>query len=134
MAKQLTTEITNQISRKHPKPISRLSINGTDYTAYLINWQVSYDKAFGSASATFTLNNNNGIFGDGGASTINIGDIVSLTEQYSGDTTEWKSFYGQVKSRAINKEASSRTITLVCLDYISLLQNWDINLSRKLLW
>lgn len=129
MAKELSSVIQSQISNKYIKPTFIFKINGVDYSDYLINWQVSYSREFGSASATFTLNNNDGRFGSGGSAKIEVGDIVELIEKYEGDTTEWKSFYGQVTQRSITKTATERSITINCLDYISTLQFWDIDLE-----
>jgi len=129
MAKSLTAIITNQINNKRIKPSFIFKINSVDRSAYLKDWSISFDKSFGSASATFNLNNNSGIFGEGGDYKIQVGDVIELIEQYQGDSTEFKSFYGQVKNRSINKTATTKLITITCLDYISLLQNWDIDLS-----
>ena len=68
MAKALTSTIQTQIDNKKVKFNYTFTINGTDYSDYVINWNLSNDKKFGSASATFTLNNSSGIFGSGGLS------------------------------------------------------------------
>jgi len=130
MAKALTQTIQTQISTKDISVSHILTIDGTTYSSDLLEtWSVSYDKSFGSASATFTLDNNDGKFGSGGSDEIEVGDIVSFTKSYIGDTTTWKNFYGQVTQRAIEKSAGDRSITITCLDYISILKNWDIDLE-----
>lgn len=106
-------------------------IASIDQSDYLINWSIQYSKEFGSASATFMLNNNDERFTEGGSAKINIGDVVELSEYFEGDSIEWKKFYGLVNQRSIHKTADSRSITLVCLDYISILQFLDIDLEEE---
>ncbi|MHA1864937.1 MAG: hypothetical protein ACTSWZ_00395, partial [Candidatus Heimdallarchaeaceae archaeon] len=129
MAKQLSQTITNQLDTKNIKPIFIFKINSVDYSSYLMSHNISYDINFGSASATFTLNNNSGIFGEGGSLKIEVGDVVELIEKFEGDSTEFKKFYGLVNQRSIVKSATSRVITLTCLDYISSLQYLDTDLE-----
>ena len=102
-------------------------IAGTDYTSYLVSWSVGFDKEYGSAAASFVLNNDGGRFGKDGANELNLGDTVELIEQYYGDNTQFKKFYGLISQRGIDKSATSRLITVQCLDYISSLQFLDIN-------
>jgi len=127
MPKALTQTIQDQITYKDIQATHIFKINGTDYTDYLRSWNVSHSKDFGSASGNFVLLNDAGLFGQGGANQINVGDIVELIETYEGDVTQFKSFYGRVEQRSISKTAQSRLISLTCLDYISTLKNWDIN-------
>jgi hypothetical protein len=128
MSYELTAEILRQINDKQIKPIRIFLINGVDKSDYLISSDVKYDRSYGSSAATFTLSNSGGIFGDGGASKIYVGDVVEYQEKYDGDTTLFQKFYGQVEQRSIDKSATSRTITLNCLDYISMLQKIDIDI------
>ena len=65
MARVLEQAITDQITAKNIQAEFIFKINGIDYTDYMTAWKLSYDTQFGSASGTFTLNNNNGIFGEG---------------------------------------------------------------------
>ena len=126
----LTSTISRQISQKAVNMTFTFTINGVDYSSSLLsNWGISTDRKFGAASATFTLNNNTGAFGNGGANEIKVGDTISFTEQFTGDSTSFTKFYGLVKKRSIAKGSGRRTITLVCLDYISRLQDMDINLD-----
>lgn len=129
MAKQLDQAIIDQIQRKLIKPVYILTIAGNDCSSYLMDFNVSYDKQFGSASASFTLVNANGEFGDGSATGIFVGDQVILKQKFYGSSIEWNTFYGYVDSRTITKTADNRTITLSCLDYLSQLKNWDINIK-----
>lgn len=128
MARVLTSVIQNQLSSADVKAQFIFKLNSVDYTDYLISSQLEYSKEFGSASATFTLNNNNGLFGEGGANKIEVGDVVEFSEKFRGDVTEFKRFYGIVNQRSITKSADTRQIALVCLDYISVLQFLDIDL------
>src|SRR3990167_319624 len=119
----ISTQITNKdIDRRHT-----FKINSTDFTDYLFNWSVSHDRKFGSASATFTLNNTDSNFGSGGDNEIKVGDTVEFIETFGGDTTQFKRFYGLVEQRSISKDANQRSISLSCLDYISVLQKWDVD-------
>lgn len=131
MAKALTTYAQRQLTNADIKIDFIFYINGVDYTSYLINWNIEYSVEFGSASATFTLNNNEGIFGESGANKINVGDVVDFDEKFGGDTETYHKFYGIVNQRSIVKNSTSRTITLVCLDYISSLQHWDIDYEAE---
>lgn len=128
MARTLTTKIQKQIENRNIKTQFLLKIAGVDRTNYLISHSLSTNIEFGAAAATFILVNEDGIFNDGGAYEINVGDIVEFSEYYRGDTTEFKKFYGQVNQRSIEKTVGSKTITIQCLDYISLLQYLDIDL------
>ena len=131
MARTLDQATTTQITQKNISAKFTFKINNVDYTDYVLDWAISYNTQFGSASASFTLNNNGGVFGAGGATPINVGDEISLTEQFVGSTTEWKSFYGKVEQRSIINSSSSRTIQLTCLDYISVLKQWDVDLIAE---
>lgn len=127
MSKTLTAIAQNQLTNSDIRIKFILTIDGIDRSNYLLNWDISYSQEFGSASATFTLNNDQGIFGEGGTAKIEVGDVVSFTEKFGGDTVQYAKFYGIVNQRSIEKSATTRTITLVCLDYISTLQFMDID-------
>ena len=129
MSKELTSTIEGQIDSKDIKTSFVFEVNSTDFSDYVMNWSISADRNYGSMSATFTLNNDGGIFGNGGANEIKVGDVVELTEKFEGDATEFKKFYGVVNQRGVTKSGSNRLITLTCLDYISLLQQWDLDLE-----
>ena len=131
MSKALTSTIESQISSQRIGREHTFKLNSVDRTSVLQSWNVSFDTQFGSASASFTLINDDGIFGDGGTNEINVGDIVELIENYTGDSTDFASFYGRVEQRSIDKTQSNRTITLTCLDYIATLKNWDVNLVSE---
>jgi len=129
MAKALTSTISSQVTDRDVKPTFLFYVGGNHYNPYLITWNISFDVKFGAASGIFTLDNNDSRFSDGGSEEIEVGDTVELIELFRDDTTQWKSFYGIVVQRSISKERTSRTITLNCLDYISILKNWDIDLA-----
>lgn len=129
MPKALDSVITNQIQNKLIKPVYILTIAGNDCSDYLIDFNVSFDKQFGSASGSFTLLNSSGEFGDGSSTGIFVGDLVTLKQKFSGSDIEWDTFYGYVDSREIAKSGDNRTIVLSCLDYLSQLKNWDISLK-----
>lgn len=129
MTKALTSIAELQINDSNIKIDFTLTIDDEDISSYLISSNLSYSIEFGSASATFTLNNDDGRFGEGGSSKIEIGDVVSYKEKFEGDSNEYSKFYGIVNQRAISKSADAKNITLVCLDYISTLQFLDIDLE-----
>lgn len=129
MSIPLSSIISGQISNKRLDTKFLFYINSVNRSDYLLSWKVSTDKAFGSTSATFTLNNTGGIFGEGGDYRLYVGDIVELIEMFDGDSTVFRRFYGIIDQRAIDKSSNSRTITLTCLDYISVLQKNDIDLD-----
>ena len=118
----------NQINKKNINAQFIVKINGLDCTDYLMTWNVSYSTQFGSASATFTLNNNLGYFGSGGTIPINVGDLVELIELFQGSSTQWKSFYGTIEQRTFKNSSNDRSLELVCLDYIGVLKHLDIDL------
>jgi hypothetical protein len=126
MARQLTQAIQNQITNKRIRQSFTLNINSVDRTVYCLSYSFSYDIKFGSATASIVLNNAGGIFGENGLYKIHVGDIVEIIEQYQNDATLFRKFYGIVDQRSISKSAVDRTITLTCLDYISILQKQDI--------
>ncbi len=107
MARALSGAIQTQITNQDIKITYIFKINGVAYTGYLLTWSDSYDVKFGAAQATFTLDNNDGEFGDGGSRQINVGDLIELIENYTGDNTDFKKFYGTVEQRSIRKEAGS---------------------------
>ena len=129
MAKALSQTITDQLNNKYVKIKFIFKLNSVDLSSYLISWSISYSKEFGAASAEFVLNNNDTRFSSGGSNEIKVGDIVEFIEQYEGDSTQWKRFYGIVNQRSLAKTATDRTITLTCLDYISTLKFLDIDLE-----
>lgn len=129
MAKILSSVVGNQITKQRVKAEFTFTINGTDFSSDLMNWNISNNKNFGSASANFVLGNQTGKFGEGGASKIEVGDVIQLTEKFEGDTEDWNRFYGVVEQRSITKAAGERAINITCLDYISTLQNLDIDLE-----
>jgi hypothetical protein len=126
MAKILTQYAEDMISYKRVKAAFIFKINTVDRTSSVINWSLSYDVQAGAASANFTLNNSDGEYGNGGANEIKVGDIIEFSEKFAGDTMEFKKFYGQVEQRSIMKTATTRTIAITCLDYISRLKDLDI--------
>jgi len=128
MPKALTQAIQTQIDDRDVKITFVLKVDNITQTSYLLNWDVSYDVKFGSATGVFTLDNNDGRFGEAGNEKIQVGDTVELIEKFTGDSTEFKRFYGVVEQRSITKEAGRRVIILNCLDYVSKLQHLDIDL------
>lgn len=129
MAKALTQAISTQITNKDIKRLHRFLIDSRDFTSSVLSWEISFSKEFGSASATFTLNNSTGRFSVGSTDEPKVGAIVELIESFKGDSTEFKSFYGKIEQRSISKK--QRTITLTCLDYISVLRYLDIDLISE---
>ena len=71
----LTQNIANQIIKKGLRPRFFLTINGTDFSSYLITQNIQSSRQYGVASATITLNND-GRFSRGGANEIKVGDVV----------------------------------------------------------
>jgi hypothetical protein len=129
-AKALSPLITDSITRKNIKYKRVLTIGSYDVSSYLISTQTSFSKEFGAAQATFKLHNNDGRFSDSGINEINVGDIVSYSVYYGNDLSqEFKKFYGFVNQRSISKSANDRSISIVCLDYISCTQFMDIDLE-----
>ncbi len=130
MAKTLSTLITDSISRQDIRYKRTLIIGNYNVSSYLIDSNLSFSREFGSAQATFRLNNNDGRFGEDGTNQIYIGDEVSYSVYYGNDLTqEFKKFYGFVNQRFLSKSSSDRTFTIVCLDYISCTQFMDIDLE-----
>jgi hypothetical protein len=104
MAKPLTATISGQISDKAIGITQVFTVAEKNYTNYLLtNWNISTDRQFGAMSASFSLNNSDGRFGEGGINQINVGDVVSFDQYYTGDDTKFSSFYGIVRSRSIEK-------------------------------
>jgi len=130
MAKALTATISNQRSSQAIRITTVFKIGGITFTDYLLpNWSISYDTKFGAAKASFALNNNDGRFGEEGVNKLNVGDIIELSVYFTGDSTEFKKFYGVIKSRSLTKLGMQRIITISCLDYISIIQTLDIDLT-----
>ena len=128
MAIQLTSAIQSQIDNQRIIKAHTFTLNSVDYSAYVRNFTFSYDKKFGSATMNVVLDNVDSAFGMGGANQINVGDIVQLIESYEGDATQFKKFYGKVEQRTLSQSMGDSTITLVCLDYISILRKLDIDM------
>lgn len=129
MPKALDVITQSQIDAKLLKPIYTLVIGENDCSDYLLDFNVSFDKQFGASSASFTLLNDGGVFGDGSTTGIFVGDKVVLTMSFDGSSIDWPCFYGYVDSRDITKTGDNRTIALSCLDYLAQLKNWDIDLK-----
>jgi len=129
MAKTLTQKIQSMINNADIPIKFIFKINNIDYTSYLITWSLESSKEFGSASATFALNNDQGVFSAGGEYKLEIGDIVEFLEYFGDDPTEFKKFYGIINQRSISKTAASRVMNIACLDYIATMQFLDIDLE-----
>jgi hypothetical protein len=130
LAKSLSQITTRQINNKRLNIGFTFKINDVDRSNFLKDASFNKDKNFGSTSAQFVLDNIGGVFGDGGGYQINVGDIIEFKLKYLGNTTEeWPAFYGKVDQRNIEKTATDRTITINCLDHISLLQLTDVDLD-----
>jgi len=117
-----------QVSRRDINALHTLTIDGIDYTDFLISWDISVSREFGASAASFVLDNNDASFNEGGSRQIDVGAVVQLIEKYVGDTDNWKRFYGTVIQRATTKSKGRREIALTCLDYIAGLQALDIDL------
>jgi len=131
MAKALTSIVQGQLDNQDIRVRLIFKINSVDYTSYLLNWSVNFNKSFGAATGSFVLINDGGIFGKDGAKELNVGDVVELIELYHGDNTQFKKFYGIINQRSIEKSATTRTIGLTCLDYISTLKFLDIDYEAE---
>ena len=129
MARALTQAIKDQITEQDIKLEYEFYINDVDYSDYVLSWNISNDRNFGSASATFDLENTSNQFGSGGTYELYVGDVIKLVQKYEGDTTEFNKFYGFINQKSIRKTSTARSITLVCLDYVSSLQFLDIDLT-----
>ena len=104
-------------------------VNNIDYTTYLLNSEISNDIKYGSASGRFSLNNNDGRFNLGGTDEIAVGSVVTYSEYFTGDDMEFKNFYGYVAQTPSIKSAQTRSLELICLDFVSSLQHLDIDLE-----
>ncbi len=131
MARALTQAISNQISSQRVGVTFIFKINSVDLTDYVKDWTISADRNFGSNSGLFILNNADAIFSSGGLYQISVGDVIEFIETYTGDSTQWKRFYGKVDKRSLLKQPTDRTITLNCLDYISVLKTWDVDMITE---
>ena len=129
MSRPLTAKIEQILQSQSIDVKFKLLIEDVNISNYLISWSIDFSKEFGSAQATFVLNNNDGRFNETEQSAIYIGDKVSFKEYFQGDSTEFPKFYGFVNQRNISKTATDRTFTIVCLDFISSLQFLDIDLE-----
>lgn len=129
MSRSLTQAIIDQETRQSIKGECTFEIESVDRSDYLLSWDISTNVSFGSQSGVFRLHNPSGVFSSGGSYEIKIGDTIELIEKYGGDATQFKKFYGIVNQRSVDKKPQEQTITLNCLDYISVLQDWTINLK-----
>ena len=126
--KLLSQYIQDMITSKDITTRFTFKINNTNFSSYVITRSASFNTEFGAAQGTFVLNNDQDVFGVGGIYEINIGDKIEYTCYYGNDTTQFKSFYGEVRQRSKDESGTTRTITLVCLDYIACLQDMDLDL------
>jgi hypothetical protein len=128
--KALSPLIQDAINEQTLKTKLSLTIGSYDVSSYVLSTQVNTSREFGSKQATFSLSNADSRFSSGGVNEINVGDIVTFSVYYGNDLTqEFPLFYGFVNQRSITKNASERTIQIVCLDYISSLQFMDLDLE-----
>lgn len=122
--RELTQAVENSIAKRILPVDFLFEIEGSDYSAYLQDWTISFSKDFGASVATFVLNNEDGRFSDGGEFELKPGNLVSFTEIFND--MGFKKFYGELKNRSIVK-INYKQISLVCYDYISTLQDLDID-------
>ena len=126
--KLLSQYIQDMITSKDITTRFTFKINNTNFSSYVITRSASFNTEFGAAQGTFVLNNDQDVFGVGGIYEINIGDKIEYTCYYGNDITQFKSFYGEVRQRSKDESGTTRTITLICLDYIACLQDMDLDL------
>ena len=127
--KAISAIIEAQLDNKKVAKALIFKINSVNKNAYLITSSISAKTEFASMSAQFTLNNNGEVFSPGGTYAIEIGDVVEYIAKYDGDATEFKRFYGTVYQRNRGKKGNTQTLTINCMDYINVLQNWDLDLK-----
>lgn len=131
MARILSSVVEQQILNKDIKPRFTIKIGGIDYSSYLVSHSLSANTEYGSQSGQFVLHNDDGRFEEGGESPLYINDEVEFYETYADDTYDFKKFRGFIESRSRSQNAGSKAITIVCLDYISVLQHTDVKLQLE---
>ena len=130
MAKTLSPLIQDVINEQYIKTKFVLNIAGKDASNYLLSFNLNSSKEFGSMQATFSINNSDYRFTDGGINEIFVGDVVDFDIYYQADLNQkFDRFYGFVNQKGIVKTNSDRSIDIVCLDYISITQFMDIDLE-----
>lgn len=129
MSKQLSQIAQNQLSASDVKGEFLLVIAGIDYSDYLISWNISFSAEYGSASASFSLLNEGNMFGEGGSSELKVGDVVAFTQYFEGSNQEFPKFYGIINQRSVTINNDQQEFSMICLDYISVLQFQSIDLD-----
>ena len=127
--KAISAIVEAQLDNKKVAKALIFKINSVNMNAYLITSSISAKTEFASMSAQFTLNNNGGLFSPGGIYAIEIGDVIEYIAKYEGDATEYHRFYGTVYQRNRGNKANTKTLSINCMDYINILQNWDLDLK-----
>jgi len=100
------------------------------YSSYLINYNYSVKRSFGSSILNLNLLNPDNIFSDPNSSNLlKIGDEISLIEIVITPTTtvEFKKFKGIVKQIGVSKSGGSNIISITVADLLIKLQNTDID-------
>ena len=78
MSRELTQLAQTSVAQKNISAEYILTINGVNYSSYVISYSFSFNKDFGSASCMIEMHNPNGLFGSVGANRLYVGDEISL--------------------------------------------------------
>ncbi len=126
MGKPLSTIALMQLNSHDIRPVRILTVNGIDYSSYLMpNYTIDSSKEFGSMSATFFLDNSSGEL----ENAFEVGDTVSFKEKFESDDVEFEKFYGKITQKPTSENYQSKTLSLVCLDILSDLQGFDVDME-----
>ena len=133
MSIKLTQTSDDILSSKNVKVYEDITINGISQKSYLKRTNYTYDSKFGASNATIELTNPNGIFSEGGQYEVKQGqEVVILEGMYrtDGQLELYSGFTGIIKEDTKTK-SSDNTISLQCYDYISRLQDMDIDYEKS---
>ena len=97
-----------------------LYLNSVAISPAPASFQLDWNKDYGSASLTFTLVNNDGVYSRYGATPITYGDTA---EFYLNGT---RKFYGSVREIQPQNVGGIRSVRVTCLDLVSRLIDVDI--------
>jgi hypothetical protein len=96
-------------------------------------YSYSQNRDFAAATLSLEIENSDGRYSPGGASVINLNDVIQLIEGLytaTGVLETLNKFKGIVRQRAVSKSGGINTIVITVMDYICRLEELDFDKSK----
>ena len=133
---RLTAEAEELLDQGIVNPISELWLGNPDDSPArplevvpdVLSFAVSFNKKFGAASLTFTLENSDAKYSEGGAKEVEFGDHVELYQGLSvnGAEERFAKFFGYIRQVNPKTDGGVNQLVVTCLDRVIRLEDMEI--------